>query len=124
MRILVIDDEQMIRALAEKILSRAGHEVLLAESGHEGVGLFGEQSGDIDLAIVDFFMEGMSGIETLRNLRNIRPELPCLMSSGHTDSSKDLPNDLQTKVEFLQKPYRANDLVEKIEDMCKTHCRQ
>jgi two-component system, cell cycle sensor histidine kinase and response regulator CckA len=124
MRILVIDDEEMIRALAEKILSRAGHEVLLAESGPEGMNLLDQRSGEIDMAIVDYVMEGMSGVETLRNLRRKAPDLPCLLSSGHTNTADSLPDDLLHKVEFLQKPYRANDLIDKVDTMCRTWCGQ
>ncbi len=124
MRILIIDDEQMIRALAEKILSRAGHEVLLAQSGFEGIELFNKQPEQIDMVIVDYVMEGMSGEETLRHLRQKAPDLPCLLSSGHTDTATQLPSDLQHKVDFLQKPYRANDLVSKIETMTNSYTRQ
>ncbi len=117
MKVLVIDDEGMIRTLAEKILVRAGYDVVLAESGTEGVNLFREQPDKIDLLIVDMTMDGLSGEDTLRACRVIRPGVPAVFSSGHVLEQTDISEDLVLNTHYLQKPYRASDLVEKIEDV-------
>lgn len=116
-KVLVIDDEGMIRTLAEKILVRAGHDVVLAESGNEGVDLFREHRGKVDLLIVDMTMEGFSGEETLRACRIIQPFVPAVFSSGQSLLEADIPDDLTINTFFLQKPYRASELVEKVEEV-------
>ena len=115
MKILVIDDEGMIRTLAEKILVRAGHTVFLAESGSRGIDLFREHSGRIDLLIVDMTMEGLSGEETLRACRTINPSISAVFSSGHALEVTDIPVDLQPNTCYLQKPYRASELFDKVD---------
>ena len=114
MKILVIDDEEMIRALARKILQRDGHEVHLADSGHSGLAIFSREHKSLGLVLLDIRMHGLSGIETLRRIRDISPTIPCIMSSGQIADQKDLPDDLTEHLRFLQKPYRANTLSEMV----------
>ncbi|HOP06486.1 MAG TPA: response regulator [candidate division Zixibacteria bacterium] len=116
MKILVIDDEEMIRALARKIIERSGYEVLLAESGQDGIKLFSEHQNDIGLVILDLKMEGISGVETLRLIRQIVPNMPCIISSGQITDKDDLPEELATSVVFLQKPYRAGALAQLVDE--------
>ncbi len=115
--VLVIDDEGMIRTLAEKILVRAGHKALLAESGNTGIELFREHIGQVDLLIIDMTMDGLTGEDTLRACRTISPFVPAVFSSGHALEMADIPDDLVPNTHYLQKPYRASDLVEKVEEV-------
>lgn len=110
MKILVVDDEEMILSLATKILTRQGHEVITAYSGDEGLKLYALQPDQIDLLMLDLTMPGLSGFETLRRARKIRPELPCIISSGQLADRDDTPDDLLNGLHFLQKPYRADQL--------------
>ena len=119
MKILIVDDEQMIRLLAEKILTRAGFEIVLTESGKEGVESLRADPTGIDLAIVDFSMEGMSGEDTIRALREIKPTLPAILSSGSAIIAEDLAEDIRPNTSYLQKPYRANDLTDRIAEVNK-----
>ncbi|MCK4606720.1 MAG: response regulator [candidate division Zixibacteria bacterium] len=114
MKILVIDDEEMIRNLACKILQRDGHEVLLADSGQGGLAIVSREHESLGLVLVDVNMQGMSGIETLRRIREISPMMPCIISSGQISDQNDLPDDLTEHLRFLQKPYRANTLSEMV----------
>ena len=114
---LVIDDEEIIRTLATRILEREGHEVLLAESGEKGLEILAENRQDIDLLLLDMRMEGLSGEETLERTRRLAPEVPCIISTGQIVEDGEMPQDTEAQVYFLQKPYRANalsDLVRKI----------
>ena len=113
--VLVVDDEQIIRSLAQKILTHAGHEVILTESGAQAVEVVSRQGDGIDMVLLDMRMEGMSGIETLRHIRNLYPELPCIISTGNASEVSDFPADLRLNVEALQKPYRAKELSEMVE---------
>ena len=109
-RVLIIDDEEIIRTMASKILVHAGYDVLTAENGHQGFTIFNEQNNDIDLVLLDLCMEGQSGVDTLKKLRSISPELPCVISSGRQTSKSEIPEDLIQGVAFLQKPYRSAEL--------------
>ena len=80
--ILVIDDEQMIRDLADRVLAKAGYTVLVADSGEEGLDLLIKHLDSVVLAVIDMTMEGWSGLETLRELRKVKPDLAGIISSG------------------------------------------
>lgn len=114
MRILVIDDEEMIRSLAQRILARAGFDVLAVESGQGGLKLFSENFHQIDLVLLDLTMDDMPGIETLKRIREISPDLPCIISSGQEPGPNELPDELNRNVCFLQKPYRTKQLLEMV----------
>ncbi len=114
MRILVIDDEEMIRALARKILQRDGHEVLLADSGQSGLAIVSREHESLGLVLLDFNMHELSGVETLRRIRQVSPTMPCIISSGQIADQNDLSDDLTEHLRFLQKPYRANTLSEMV----------
>ena len=114
MRILVIDDEEMIRSLAQRILTREGFDVLTAESGQSGLKLFSENFLQIDLILLDLTMNDIPGVETLKRIREISPNLPCIISSGQEPGPNELPDELNQNVCFLQKPYRAKQLLEMV----------
>ena len=117
MRILVIDDEEMIRTLAVKILEKAGHAVMTAESGREGIELVERNPEMIDIAIVDNTMPGMTGLETIREIRRCSELLPCILSSGNVIEPEQVPEDIRLHTYLLQKPYRPQTLVEKVADV-------
>ncbi len=124
MTVLIIDDEEMIRDLAQKILMRAGFDVLTAESGQSGVQLYAERHSQIDLVLLDLTMEDMPGLETLKKLREVSPDLPCLISSGHGPRVYEVPEELNHNVSFLQKPYRANQLTDAVNQVLSGVPRQ
>ena len=117
MRVLVIDDEEMIRDLAQKILTKAGYNVLLAESGQDGFRLYSENSHKIDLVLLDLIMEDVPGVETLQRIRKISPDVPCIISSGQAPTPGDIPDELNRNTYFLQKPYRAGQLTEMVKQI-------
>ncbi|HEY2137683.1 MAG TPA: response regulator, partial [Xanthobacteraceae bacterium] len=80
-RILVVDDEVSVRLTIKTILEREGNAVVLAECGHDGADAI--EAYAFDMAIVDIFMPGMSGIETIRTFRASAPGLPIIAMSGH-----------------------------------------
>ncbi len=116
-RILVVDDEEMIRMLAQKILERSGYEVLLAESGEEGIKQAESASNSLDLVVVDMSMEGLSGIDTIGRLRKLMPDLPAIISTGHLVDISEIPSELAPNTSFLQKPYRATDLSDAVKEV-------
>ena len=79
-RILVIDDDPMVRDTLRLILTAAGHQFALAFDGKAGLKAFGELNPD--LVITDILMPEKEGMETIRDLREIRPDVPIIAISG------------------------------------------
>jgi CheY-like chemotaxis protein len=79
-KILCIDDESAALSIRKRVLETAGHHVLTARSGEEGVKLF--RSEPPDLVLLDYWMPGMNGIATARELRRIKPSVPMIILSG------------------------------------------
>jgi|SRR5262245_54042618 len=80
MRILVIDDDRQVRALLRNCLARDGHDVIEAEDGASGLAAF--SASPADLVLIDLFMPGGSGWETIRRLQDHSPGVPFLVISG------------------------------------------
>lgn len=117
MRVIVIDDEEMILTVAETILQAVGYETIRATSGEIGLELLKENKGRIDLVVLDWVLPGLTGLETFARIRVLAPKLPVLFSSGYQIDINlvgvvDTPN-----IGFLDKPYRASSLISKIESM-------
>jgi CheY-like chemotaxis protein len=79
-KILCIDDESAALSVRKRVLETAGHHVLTARSGEEGIQLF--RSEPLDLVLLDYWMPGMNGIVTARELRRIKPSVPMIILSG------------------------------------------
>jgi CheY-like chemotaxis protein len=79
-RILVIDDEAQLRQVLERMLKGAGHEVIVAGNGDEGLKEF--QRTAPDLVITDIFMPERDGFETIIHLRKLNPKIPVIAISG------------------------------------------
>jgi CheY-like chemotaxis protein len=79
-KILCIDDESAALSVRKRVLETAGHHVLTARSGEEGIKLF--RSEPLDLVLLDYWMPGMNGIVTARELRRIKPSVPMSILSG------------------------------------------
>lgn len=79
-QILVIEDEQSVRAVVKRMLEAAGHQVAVAVDGDDGLRQF--HKSPPDLVLCDVFMPNMEGIATLRELRQISRDLPVVVMSG------------------------------------------
>jgi two-component system cell cycle sensor histidine kinase/response regulator CckA len=112
--VLLVDDEEAIRALGARMLASLGFEVLTAADGREALSLYAEHRGEIALVLLDLTMPHMDGEEALRELRLIDPEVRVVMSSGYTES--DIAPRFAGKglVGFLQKPFTLAQLEEQL----------
>ena len=111
--VLVIDDEEAVREVARAVLESAGYRVLAAEDGLRGVEALGA-GGEIVCAVVDVSMPRMNGEETFRRLRALDPSLPILVTSGFTErDARERFSGLDV-ADFIQKPFRVRELVDKI----------
>jgi PAS domain S-box-containing protein len=112
--ILVVDDEEVVRRTAAAALTRRGYRVRQASSGREGVEILQEEKGKISLALLDLTMPGLSGQETLLELRKFAPDLEVVVSSGYGEEQAMKLFAGQHVSGFIQKPYTADRLLEKV----------
>jgi PAS domain S-box-containing protein len=112
--VLVIDDEDLVRDVARRMIERMGFQVIAAGDGVEGIRLFRERAAEIRAVVLDLTMPRMDGEATLREIRAIRRDVSVILASGFTerDVSAALRND--PAVLFLQKPFRQPLLVDRL----------
>ena len=110
-RILLVDDDDEVRDVAAALLEEAGHRVRTANNGALAWRLFEEDSSALDLLITDIKMPEMDGITLARRVHAQRSELPIILISGNTDVSVELTGDEYLSFQFVQKPYRAQELL-------------
>lgn len=103
--VLVVDDEEMIRSSAKRLIEKLGPKVFLAASGEEAIEIFQANRNEISLVILDLLMPGMDGEETFFKLRAIDPKVPVLISSGYTREGKAEDLLRAGATGFLQKPF-------------------
>ena len=114
--ILLVEDEDMVRAVAERALVRQGYRVRTAANGDEALEMI-EAAGDepIDLLISDVMMPGMDGPTLVRHVRQDRPDLPILFMSGYAEEQLRRSIDID-RVHFLPKPFSVQQLAEATRD--------
>ena len=108
--VLLVDDEDTVRALGRKMLERMGFSVLAAADGLEGVEVFREHCDDIRFVLLDMTMPHMGGEEAFREMHRIRDDVPVILSSGYNE--QDAVSHFAGKglAGFIQKPYGSVDL--------------
>ena len=105
----MVDDEELVRRIARTALERVGYTVLLAADGREAVETFRREATEIRLVALDMTMPGISGEETLRQLREIRRDVPVMISSGYTEA--EVLRRFGDSIDgYLHKPYGITDL--------------
>jgi CheY-like chemotaxis protein len=114
--ILVIDDEEIVRNLATAVLRRQGFTVLVAKDGTEGVAVYRAYAQQIGVVVLDLTMPGVSGEETLRRLKDFRPDVRVVLSTGYNEVAVLQRFAGKGLAGFLQKPYSAASLVAAVED--------
>ena len=113
-RVLLVEDEAVVRGVVERTLQRAGYRVVVATNGDEALELT-ESDGQFDLLITDILMPGLKGWELGRRLGERWPGLPVLYMSGYTE---DVLTDVDTRgAAFLQKPFLPIDLLTAIRQL-------
>jgi two-component system cell cycle sensor histidine kinase/response regulator CckA len=108
--VLLVEDEPMVRAVAERALTRHGYKVVTANNGEEALEVIG-RGEEIALLISDVVMPGMDGPAMVEEARKSRPELPILFMSGYAEEQLRKSIDLD-KVAFLPKPFSVQELAE------------
>jgi len=107
--LLVIDDDTAVRQTVRRMLLDAGHSVLEAENG--AVGLAQLAQNNVDLVLTDIFMPGTEGVETIQEIRRLRPQMKVIAMSG--SYSRDAYLSAASKLgaqAVLKKPFRTAEL--------------
>ncbi len=116
-RVMVVDDEDMIRDLAKEVLEASGYDVVVAADGKEAVDIYSKEWRRIDAVILDLIMPGMSGGETYDFLKEINPDVRAILLSGYS-----LEGDATGIMEkgcndFIQEPFSIEELSYKLKNL-------
>jgi diguanylate cyclase (GGDEF)-like protein len=114
--VLLVEDDGAVRDVATRMLTYAGYAVLPAANGMEALTLAADCVRPIDLVISDAVMPGMSGAETVRRLRESRPDLKALFTSGYSDEEATFQQIVPVDAAFVQKPYEFASLARAIRE--------
>ena len=109
--VLLVDDEEFIRELGARILSKHGYTVLQAVNGREGLNVFKSKRSQISLVILDLIMPEMGGTECLKELLNIDPQVTVLVASGYSGDASVKETIQMGAKGFVTKPFRVNELL-------------
>src|SRR2546423_15669452 len=88
-RVLVVDDDKAVRTVIKTVLELEGFDVVVAEDGRSGIAAI--QSYSFDVVIVDIFMPGMDGLETIRVFNKYAPSVPVIAISGFLFRDSSIP---------------------------------
>jgi PAS domain S-box-containing protein len=121
-RVLVVDDDPEVLKVVAHALRTLGFDAVTADSGRRGLEMLATGM-PVGLAVVDFAMPGMNGIEFIRRLRVSRPNLPCMMITGYADVSK-FGDPASGGTLVLRKPYRLKELAAMIDQLLAQLDRQ
>jgi PAS domain S-box-containing protein len=115
-RVLVVDDEEIVRSVARQALEARGFEVVEAADGLDAVRLVEFEGADISLILLDMTMPRLGGEGAFRRIRELRPEIPVILSSGYTEQDALSRFQEPGLRGFIQKPYSPKELVLKIQE--------
>lgn len=114
-RILVIDDEEIVRVSCKRTLVPEGYEVDTAASGTEGLEFFGKSK--YDLVLIDLKMPGMDGIEMLVNIKRQRPEQNIMIMTGYDTVEHVVESISSGAAHYLEKPFTPDTLIERVKEV-------
>ena len=116
MKVLLVDDDELIQSSMQTILEVLGHSVTTARSGEEALAKL-EAGFEPDLVILDMNMPGLGGIGTLPRLRALRPRVPVLLSTGRVDQTALELASAHAGVTLLSKPFSMRELQHHLEPL-------
>lgn len=119
-RILLVDDEEVVRRSTARLLRQAGHEVLEAPGGKEATQIYANADRYPDLVILDLDMPFLNGEQTQRVILSIDPTARILFMSGHEDFVRDNSSSVGKAVGYLRKPCNVTLLLSTVSDVLRT----
>ncbi|NCD32533.1 MAG: response regulator [Spartobacteria bacterium] len=116
--VLVVDDEESLRMVAQEMLHDCGYETIEANNGRDALTLFKERKEDIRCVLLDMLMPGISGQETYMQMKAIDPDVNVILTSGFRQDQRAQATMEAGAKAFLQKPYSISQLAEVIHALC------
>ena len=118
--LLLVEDEDMVRAVAERALARAGYTVTTAADGEEGLGAIANGTTEFDLIVSDVVMPTMDGPAMARAIRKVKPKIPILFMSGYAE--EQLRNEIDIEdMHFIPKPFSVQQINAKVAEVLSEH---
>src|SRR4030042_6598615 len=118
-KVLIIDDEKMIRNLLVSLFSEHGHNCETAKDGIEALEIIKKNS--FDSAVIDIVMPLMDGITLTRELVNLHPDLPIMVMTGHADEHSAESAIAAGAREFIKKPFSIDEFILRFGKMMRDH---
>ena len=116
--VLLVDDEAMVLDIGSQFLERLGYRVKKAASGREALEVLNSDPDHIDCLLLDYTMPGMDGLETMQQVRAIRPEAKIIISSGYTRQQiEDRFANIVPPDGFIHKPFEMKALQEILQEV-------
>lgn len=115
--VLVIDDEEVVRNVTKRMLTRLGYNPILAEDGPDGIETYKKNKEEVVCVLLDMTMPRMSGEETLGHLKKVNPQVRVLLMSGYSEQEASNRFNGKGVAAFMQKPYTPQDLQEKLSEI-------
>ncbi|HYK04935.1 MAG TPA: sigma-54 dependent transcriptional regulator [Thermoanaerobaculia bacterium] len=109
MRVLIVDDEEVLRDVLEVVLQREGFDIVTAASGEEALSMLDGE--EVDLAILDVMLPGISGIDTLRAMRISNPELPVIVITAFSSIDGAIEAMKYGAFHYIPKPFKNEEVI-------------
>jgi DNA-binding NtrC family response regulator len=121
--VLVVDDEELYRRSLARILTRVGHQVTEAGDATEALSLLSQ--GGVDLVVADIRMPGINGLELVRQIHDIDPDLPCIVVTGFSSAESSVEALRAGAFWYLEKPFDQShlDVVRRLVEQAIEHGR-
>ena len=115
--ILVADDELLLRRSVQRILLRAGYQVVLAADGEDALHLFEQHRVEIKLVLLDLHMPKLGGVDTLKAIKGIAPHTAVILTSGESTQELELRCAGLDLDGIVSKPFSRQELVAKVQEL-------
>ena len=116
-RVLLVEDEEMVRSVARRVLEQHHMQVVEAENASVALTIFNQRPADFDVVVSDVVMPGMSGPALIELLLLTRPDLKVLYMSGYANDALVNHSVIERGFVFLQKPFAPLELVRKVREL-------
>lgn len=111
-KILLVDDEIEFTSTLSERLELRGYDAKTAEDGESGIGRI--MAEEFDIVVLDLMMPGLSGLETLKQIKVINSELPVILLTGHGSTKEGMEGMRLGAFDYLMKPLDIDELIKKI----------
>jgi signal transduction histidine kinase/CheY-like chemotaxis protein len=110
--VLVADDEEIVRDVTQRLLERAGFQIVTAVDGEQALEVFRQHADVLDAVVLDLTMPRLGGRDAFREMHRLHPDVPVILTSGYNEEAS--LKDLMGVAGFVQKPFQEAELIETV----------